>query len=81
MSREDSYLPYILRQEAERIYLSLNSLREYEDSELTLSYESLGRRRYESKIRIERDYEHQLVLTAFQYKEATPQSWWVKITK
>lgn len=81
VSREDSYLPYVLRQEPERIYLSLNSLREYEDSELTLSYESLGRRRYESKIRIERDYEQQLVLTDFQFKEATPQPWWVKITR
>ena len=81
-TKEDSYLPYVLLQESEHTYLSLNSLREYEDSELTLSYESLGKRRYESKIRIKRDYEHQLVPNYFQFKEITPpRYWWVKITR
>ena len=81
VSREDSYLPYVLRQEPERIYLSLNSLREYGDSELTLSYESLGKRRYESKFRIELDHTGQLVLTHVQFEPITPQFWWVKIAR
>ena len=64
-------LPYIFRQESVPIYLSLNCLYPLEGceySELTLSYESLSRRRYESKIRIHDDG-RELVMRDFQFSE------------
>ena len=76
--REGYDLPYVLRQKEEPICLPLNCLSpsgEHEYSELTLSYESLGKRRYESKIRIHAD-DGELVMTDFQFKELKPQSRW-----
>lgn len=66
-----SYLPYVSQLKQEGIYLSSSEFNETSDSEITLSYGSLGKRCYESKIRIHRE-NGSLVAVDFRFRETTP---------
>lgn len=74
---EDSagLLPYILKPGKERTTLSLGQLREWfernqneEEVKLTLSYDSLSGRSYESKIHIREGVDSELVVCKFQIR-------------
>ena len=74
----EGFLPYILKQGKERTTLSLNQLRDWfcsnqdeEEVKLSLSYDSLSGRRYESTIIIREGLRPNLVVTKCQFKEIT----------